>query len=56
MQHTRTKSGRVYEYYVRHRRGDTLCQQCMALPIAQVEQRIEDFYRTIELNPSEHHE
>ena len=53
MQHTRTKTGRVYEYFVCHRRRDTVCQQRKALPIAQVEQRVEDLYRTIELNPGQ---
>jgi len=50
VQHTRTKTGRVYEYYVCHRRRDASCQQRKALPIAQVEQRVEDRYRTIELS------
>ena len=50
MQHTWTKTGRVYEYYVCHRRRDTICQQRKALPIALVEQRVEDLYSTIELN------
>ena len=50
VQHTWTKTGRVYEYYVCHRRRDTICQQRKALPIALVEQRVEDLYSTIELN------
>ena len=53
VQHTRTRSGRVYDYFVCHRRRDTACQQRKALPIAQVEQRVEDLYRTIELNPGQ---
>lgn len=53
VQHTRTKTGRVYEYFVCHRRRDATCQQRKALPIAQVEQRVEDLYRTIELNPGQ---
>ncbi|QNG18689.1 hypothetical protein G4H71_22215 [Rhodococcus triatomae] len=53
MRHTRTKTGRIYEYYVCHRRRDTTCPQGRALPIAQVEQRIEDLYRSIELNPGQ---
>lgn len=53
VQHTRTKTGRVYDYFVCHRRRDTACQQRKALPIAQVEQRIEDLYRTIELKPGQ---
>ena len=53
VQHTRTKSGRVYEYFVCHRRRDTTCQQRKALPIGQVEQQVEDLYRTIELNPGQ---
>ncbi|MDF1487492.1 recombinase family protein [Tessaracoccus caeni] len=51
MQHTRTKTGRVYEYYVCHRHREATCLQRKVLPIAQVEQRVEDLYRTIELNP-----
>ncbi len=53
VQHTRTKAGRVYEYFVCHRRRDTVCQQRKVLPIAQVEQRGDDLYRTIELNPGQ---
>ena len=53
VQHTRTKTGRVYDYFVCHRRRDAVCQQRKALPIAQVEQRVEDLYRTIELNPGQ---
>lgn len=51
VQHTRTKTGRVYDYFVCHRRRDTTCQQRKTLPIAQVEQQVEDLYRTIEMNP-----
>ena len=50
MQHTRTKIGRVYEYFVCHRRRDTTCPQRKALPIGRVEQQVEDLYHTIELN------
>ncbi|CCH77521.1 hypothetical protein BN12_200017 [Nostocoides japonicum T1-X7] len=53
VQHTRTKAGRVYEYFVCHRSRDTVCPQRKALPIAQVEQRVADLYRTIELNPAQ---
>ncbi|WP_454301961.1 recombinase zinc beta ribbon domain-containing protein [Salana multivorans] len=53
VQHTRTKSGRVYEYFVCHRRRDTTCRQRKSLPIGQVEQRVEDLYRTIKLNPGQ---
>lgn len=53
MQHTRTKTGRVYEYFACHRRRDTVCQQRKALPIALVEQRVEDLYSTTELNPGQ---
>lgn len=53
VQHTRTRTGRVYEYFVCHRRRDTVCQQRKALPIALVEQRVEDLYRTIELDPGQ---
>ncbi len=53
VQHTRTKTGRVYEYFVCHRRRDATCPQRKALPIAQVEQRVENLYRTIELNPGQ---
>lgn len=48
IQHTRTKSGRVYEYFVCHR-SSADCAQRKALPIAQVEQRIADSYRDITL-------
>ena len=41
MQHTRTKIGRVYEYFVCHRRRDTTCPQRKALPIGRVEQQVE---------------
>lgn len=53
VQHTRTKTGRVYDYFVCHRRREATCQQRKVLPIAQVEQRVEDLYRTIELNPGQ---
>lgn len=53
VQHTRTKAGRVYEYFVCHRRRDATCQQRKAMPITQVEQRVENLYRTIELNPDQ---
>jgi len=48
IQHTRTKSGRVYEYFVCHR-SSADCAQRKALPIAQVEQRVTDSYRDIAL-------
>lgn len=53
VQHTRAKTGRVYEYFVCHRRRDTTCRQRKVLPVAQVEQRVQDLYRTIELNPGQ---
>ena len=54
VQHTSTASGHYYEYYVCHRRRrEATCQQRKALPIASVEQRVEDLYRTIELNPGQ---
>lgn len=53
VQHTRTGRGHYYEYYVCHRRREATCQQRKVLPIAEVEQRVEDLYRTIELNPGQ---
>lgn len=53
VQHTRTKTSRIYGYFVYHRRRDTTCQQRKALPIGKVEQRVDDLYRTIELNPDQ---
>lgn len=53
VQHTRTQRGHYYEYYVCHRRREATCQQRKVLPIGQVEQRVEDLYRTIELNPGQ---
>lgn len=53
VQHTLTKTGRAYDYFVCHRRREATCQQRKVLPIAQVEQRVEDLYRTIELNPGQ---
>ncbi len=53
VQHTRTGRGHYYEYYVCHRRREATCQQRKVLPIAEVEQRVEDLYRTIELNPDQ---
>lgn len=53
VQHTRTKTGRVYECFVCHRRRDSHCPQRKALPIAQVEKRVGDLYRSIELNPDQ---
>ncbi|WP_246323187.1 recombinase family protein [Microlunatus parietis] len=49
VQHTRTRSGRVYEYFVCHRRGNFDCPQRRALPIADVEQRVADSYRNLTL-------
>lgn len=51
LQHTGTNSGRVYEYFICHRRRDSHCPQRKALPIAQIEQRVEDLYGSIELRP-----
>ncbi|MFT3872408.1 MAG: recombinase family protein [Nocardioides sp.] len=48
VQHTR-RGDRVYEYFVCHRRGNDDCTQRKALPVAQVEQRVADCYRTIAL-------
>ncbi|WP_437584294.1 zinc ribbon domain-containing protein [Paramicrobacterium sp. CJ85] len=53
VQHTRTGHGHHYEYYVCHRRREATCQQRKVLPIAEVEQRVEYLYRTIELNPGQ---
>lgn len=53
VQHTRTGRGHYYENYVCHRRREATCQQRKVLPIADVEQRVEDLYRTIELNPGQ---
>lgn len=53
VQHTRTGRGHYYEYYVCHRRREATCQQRKVLPIGDVEQRVEDLYRTIELNPGQ---
>lgn len=53
VQHARTQRGHFYEYYVCHRRREAICQQRKVLPIAGVEQRVEDLYRTIELNPGQ---
>ncbi|MDO5500540.1 MAG: hypothetical protein Q4F67_12770, partial [Propionibacteriaceae bacterium] len=53
VQHTRTGRGHCYEYYVCHRRREATCQQRKVLPIAEVEQRVEDLYRDIELNPGQ---
>ncbi len=53
VQSTQTKSGRVYDYFVCHRRRDSTCTQRKALPIAIVEQRVEDLYRSIQLSPQQ---
>ena len=50
LQHTRGKNGTVYEYFVCHRRGADDCAQRKALPVAKVEQRVADCYRTIALS------
>ncbi|WGT46748.1 recombinase family protein [Tessaracoccus lacteus] len=53
VQSTQTKSGRVYDYFVCHRRRDSTCTQRKALHIAIVEQRVEDLYRSIQLSPQQ---
>lgn len=53
VQHTRTGRGHYYGYYACHRRREATCQQRKVLPIAQVEQRVEELYGTIELNPGQ---
>ncbi|MFT4109493.1 recombinase family protein [Propionicimonas sp.] len=53
VQNTRTRNGRVYEYFVCHRRRDSTCPQRKALPITQVERRVEDLYGSIELKPDQ---
>lgn len=50
VQSTQTKSGRVYDYFVCRRR-DSTCTQRRALPLAGIEHRVEDLYRSIHLNP-----
>ncbi|MFT4084073.1 MAG: recombinase family protein [Nocardioides sp.] len=48
-QHNRGRNGTVYGYFVCHRGGNNDCTQRETLPIAQVEQRVADCYRTIAL-------
>ncbi len=49
LQHTHGRNGTVHDYFVCHRRGGDDCAQRKALPVAQVEQRVVDCYRTITL-------
>ncbi|WP_051143017.1 zinc ribbon domain-containing protein [Humibacter albus] len=49
IQNTRSKSGRVYQYFICSRRQGDDCLQRKALPVADVEKRVEDAYRTITL-------
>ncbi len=53
IQYTRSRSERVYQYFVCSRRQGTGCAQRKALPVADVEARIEDAYRTITLTSAQ---
>ncbi len=53
IQNTRSKSGRVYQYFICSRRQGDACTQRKALPVADVEARIEDAYRTITLTAAQ---
>jgi hypothetical protein len=53
IQNTRSKSGRVYQYFIcSHRQSDS-CTQHKALPVADVEKRVEDAYRAITLTTAQ---
>lgn len=49
IQNTRSKSGRLYQYFICSRRQGDGCRQRKAILVADVEARVEDAYRTITL-------
>ncbi|HWB37370.1 MAG TPA: recombinase family protein, partial [Rugosimonospora sp.] len=53
IQSTAGKNGHRYEYFVCHRRQNPTCPQRKALPVADVEQRVADCYRTLTLTPTQ---
>ncbi|MFC4223014.1 recombinase family protein [Lysinibacter cavernae] len=53
LQSTYTRHGTTYTYFVCHKQRSPDCPQRKALPVTQVEQRVVDYYRTIELSSSQ---
>ncbi len=50
VQNSRSKSGRIYRYYVCIKRAESDCSQRRALPLSSVEDRVADSHRSITLS------